>query len=84
MIPKNTTHENFFFGKERVLFVDDEETITDMTMPKMTGARLSEKLMEIRPGIHVKNCKNHTKTNGWRLSDGINERNKNWRLHDDV
>lgn len=48
------------FGKERVLFVDDET------------------------GVHVKNCKNHTKTNGWRVSDGINEHNKNRRLHDDV
>ncbi|MFA5904461.1 MAG: ATP-binding protein [Desulfobacula sp.] len=88
-----------FFGKERVLFVDDEEiiagmaeealklynyrveamsdpedalaafklnpryfdvVITDMTMPKMTGAKLSEKLMEIRPDIPIILCTGHS------------------------
>lgn len=34
--------------------------ITDMTMPHMTGARLSEKLMEIRPDIPVIICTGHS------------------------
>ena len=88
-----------FHGTERILFVDDEETIaemaqeslklfdyriealsdpedalavfklnpgyfdvviTDMTMPKMTGAKLAEKLIRIRPGIPVILCTGHS------------------------
>ena len=34
--------------------------ITDMTMPQMTGVKLSEKLMEIRPGIPIIICTGHS------------------------
>ena len=34
--------------------------ITDMTMPQMTGAKLSEKLMEIRSDIPVIICTGHS------------------------
>ncbi len=34
--------------------------LTDMTMPKMTGVRLSEKLKEIRPDIPVVICTGHS------------------------
>ena len=34
--------------------------ITDMTMPKMTGAKLAEKLIRIRPGIPVILCTGHS------------------------
>ncbi|MFO7911489.1 MAG: response regulator, partial [Desulfotignum sp.] len=86
-------------GTERILFVDDEESITamaleslkmfdyrveamsdpedalavftlnpdyfdvvitDMTMPKMTGARLAEKLIRIRPDIPIVLCTGHS------------------------
>ncbi len=86
-------------GTERILFVDDEENIsemaleslklfnyrveamtdpedalavftlnpgyfdvviTDMTMPKMTGARLAEKLIRIRPDIPIVLCTGHS------------------------
>ena len=88
-----------FHGTERILFVDDEETIaemaqeslklfdyriealsdpedalavfklnpgyfdvviTDMTMPKMTGAKLAEKLIRIRPNIPIILCTGHS------------------------
>jgi CheY-like chemotaxis protein len=88
-----------FHGTERILFVDDEETltemaleslkrfgyrvdamsdpedalavfklnpgyfdvvITDMTMPKMTGAKLAEKLIRIRPDIPIILCTGHS------------------------
>jgi DNA-binding NtrC family response regulator len=87
--------EESFHGTERILFVDDEENITqmarealtlfdyrietqsdpedalamftlnpgyfdvvitDMTMPKMTGAKLAEKLITIRPDIPIILC----------------------------
>ncbi|MFO7990515.1 MAG: ATP-binding protein, partial [Desulfotignum sp.] len=87
--------EESFHGTERILFVDDEESITqmaqkaltsfdyrietqsdpedalamfklnpgyfdvvitDMTMPKMTGAKLAEKLIGIRPDIPIILC----------------------------
>jgi len=34
--------------------------ITDMTMPQMTGVKLSEKLMEIRPDIPIIICTGHS------------------------
>ena len=34
--------------------------ITDMTMPKMTGAQLAEKLLRIRPGIPIVLCTGHS------------------------
>jgi len=34
--------------------------ITDMTMPQMTGVKLSEKLMEIRPDIPIIVCTGHS------------------------
>jgi two-component system, cell cycle sensor histidine kinase and response regulator CckA len=34
--------------------------ITDMTMPKMTGARLAEKLIKIRPDIPIVLCTGHS------------------------
>ena len=34
--------------------------ITDMTMPKMTGVKLSEKIIEIRPDIPVIICTGHS------------------------
>jgi len=88
-----------FHGTERILFVDDEENITeialeslklfdyrvevmsdpedalavfklnpgyfdvvitDMTMPKMTGAKLAEKLIRIRPDIPIILCTGHS------------------------
>jgi two-component system, cell cycle sensor histidine kinase and response regulator CckA len=91
--------EEAFHGTERILFVDDEVTvtemaleslkrfgyrveamsdpedalavfklnpgyfdvvITDMTMPKMTGARLAEKLIRIRPDIPIVLCTGHS------------------------
>ena len=34
--------------------------ITDMTMPRMTGVNLSEKLMNIRPDIPIIICTGHS------------------------
>ena len=34
--------------------------ITDMTMPKMTGAKLAEKLIRIRPDIPIVLCTGHS------------------------
>ena len=34
--------------------------ITDMTMPQMTGVKLSEKLMDIRPDIPIIICTGHS------------------------
>ena len=34
--------------------------ITDMTMPKMTGAKLAEKLIRIRPDIPIILCTGHS------------------------
>ncbi len=91
--------EESFHGTERILFVDDEENITqmahasltlfdyrveamtdpedalavftlnpgyfdvvitDMTMPKMTGAKLAEKLIRIRADIPIVLCTGHS------------------------
>ena len=98
VIEKDTTEE-VLLGNETVLFVDDEESIaemtlqilkrlgykvetklspvealalfqskphafdlviTDMTMPQMTGAKLSEKLKEVRSDIPVILCTGHS------------------------
>jgi len=92
---EKTSPDEFLTGKEAILFVDDEESITemagqalaklgyqveamsspedalalfklnpgyfdvvitDMTMPKMTGITLAEKLFKIRPDIPVIIC----------------------------
>jgi len=34
--------------------------ITDMTMPQMTGVKLSERLMDVRSDIPVIICKGHS------------------------
>ncbi|MBT3807707.1 MAG: response regulator, partial [Desulfobacula sp.] len=34
--------------------------ITDMTMPQMTGVKLSEKLMDVRPDIPIIICTGHS------------------------
>ncbi|MEW6674362.1 MAG: PAS domain S-box protein, partial [Thermodesulfobacteriota bacterium] len=93
------TSEEIPHGNESILFIDDEESvvnmtrrmlerlgymvearinpvealaqfhanpdrfdlvITDMTMPKMTGLTLSEKIMEIRPDMPVIICTGHS------------------------
>ncbi|MDM8521865.1 response regulator [Desulfococcaceae bacterium HSG8] len=36
--------------------------ITDMTMPKMTGVRLAEKLKELNPGIRIVICSGYNET----------------------
>ena len=51
-----TTAEN---GNKAIALLKDnvfDLVITDMTMPQMTGVRLSEKLMRIRPDVPIIIC----------------------------
>lgn len=98
-VNKTKTADEFSLGTETILFVDDEQAITDMTqkvleklgyrvearlnpvealdlfklkpdtfdlvitdmtMPQMTGAKLSEKLKELRPDIPIIICTGHS------------------------